>query len=486
MKGKVHAAFRHKSVIAFVFLLGGLLLLSSCGGGGSAARPASAVGVTAFYSDPGIMFPAGLMPSLANVTTYAPALNQWYLYDGTSGYYWTSAIGTVAGLKATMSNPFEEVAIAVIPTDTYNNAGKVNFYIDGQLNSSLDLSVATPYTGYDDEHTTFYVIASDLEETMHTVTMEIVSGTVAFDGWRIKYDGAYYRIDASEANTLESETIAQANIIRDDVESYYHEEKKYPNPGDSSNVVDYLHLKGYMNVHPENPYSGNDMVDTGNTYSGGDYNYTYTSSSAYSLSVYGGKGTLYTATQDSAAIEEMTLNISAPDNHITTTADYATFTITPTSTYDSFLTICCGLSGQITVPATSSVAVTHEIKLAEGQNDIQVRLYDAYGHSLTMTRYITRDTTAPDVELIEPYPMVWDDDGNITVTIDTATTTVQVYVEAGATVVINDVTATESSTSPGLFYAEIPFNVGTNTLTVVATDIWSNKNEETFSIVREE
>lgn len=460
--------------------LSGLLLLPSCGGGG---RSAAAVANYTVSPAAGIVFPAGLQPRLTDATTYYPDANQWFLFDGTAGWPWVSAVGSTPGLRASMSNPFKEVSIAIIPKSSYNDPGKVNFYLDGVLNSSLDMSQATPYTGYDDEHTTFYVIATNLPETMHTITVEIVSGSFAFDGWRIKYGDVYYRIDADDANTLESDTITRAETIRDSIESFYEDHKYYPNPG-TNGVANYLYAQDdYLSDIPVNPYSGNDMAQSA-VYSGGDYNYTYSSGQEYSFSIYGGKGTLYTVTPNSVTTETMSMTLASPLNHYSTRNDFATVTVTPTSTYDAFLTVCCGLSGEISVPATSSVPFTTYVRLAEGKNNIKITLYDGYHHRMTLTRTITRDTTPPTISLIEPHPLIWDGATN-TVTVYTASTTVEVYVEASATVKINNVDAVESTLSFGLFSTVVDLNMGLNTIVVGATDLLGNIKEETFYIVRE-
>lgn len=461
--------------------LSGMLVLPSCGGGG---RSAAAIANFTVSPGPGIIYPAGLQPRLTDATTYAPDVNQWYLYDGTAGWAWISAVGSLPGLRATMSNPFEEVAIAVIPTGGYSNAGQINFYVDGALSGSLDMSQATPYTGYDEDNTTFYVIATDLPETMHTVTLEIATGSFAFDGWRIKYKDVYYRIDASDANTLERDTITRAESIRDSIEAYNEDYGFYPNPG-TSGVANFLTAQSgdYLDDIPVNPFSGNDMVQSA-VYSGGDYNYTYTSATDYSLSIYGGKGTLYTVTPDSVTTEAMSLSLSSPLNHYSTRDDYATVTVTPTSTYESTLTVCCGLSGEISVPATSSAPFTTYVRLAEGVNDIEITLYDAYHNWVTLTRTITRDTTPPEISLIEPHPLVWDG-ATSTVTVSTATATVEVYVEASATVQIVGMDAVESALSFGLFSAVVDLDTGLNTIVVSATDLLGNLREETFFIIRE-
>ena len=465
--------------------------VASCGGGGgrsaSSAIPGSMASITpgssGIFITPhaGIVYSPGLMPRFSNATRYEPMLNAWYVFDGTEDWTWYSAVGSTEGIAAVMSNPWEDVAVAFIPGST----GKVQFYIDGQANGTLDLSAAEPYEGYDDEYTTFYTVAEDMDETMHTVAMEIVSGKVQFDGWRIKYNDNYYRIDCSDVNTLEAAAITTADTIRDAIEEYYQDEQQYPRPASGTEVVPFLWGQGYFTTKPENEFNGNAIADTGTTYSGGDYDYTYNSSSDYSLSIYGGRGTLYTITPDTAKTEYLSLSVATPTNHMTTTGQWATFTVTPASEYDATLGISGGLSGSQEFPATSSTAFTTQVKLKEGRNDITISLFDSYNHAISLKRTITLDTTAPDIKLLSPYPQVWEDGTDrVYVNVYTATTTVEVLVENSAVVTINGETVTESTRDEGVFSAEVSLETGSNTITVTGTDIWGNKNETTFEIVR--
>jgi hypothetical protein len=430
-----------------------------------------------------IVYPPGLMPRTSNATRYEPLLNAWHIFDGTENWDWQSAVGSTEGISAVMSNPWEDVAVSFIP----GSNGTVNFYIDGQPAGSLDLSAESPYEGYSDEFTSFYTIAEDMEETMHTVAMEIATGTVKFDGWRIKYNDNYYRIDCSEVNTLEASAVSTNNEIRDAIEEYYEDEGAYPDPGTGSDVVSLLYAQGYLTSRPENAFNGEDISDTGTTYSGGDYDYTYTSSTEYTLSVYGGRGTLYTVTPDTAASEYLSLSVATPTNHFTTTNEWATFTVTPASEYDATLSISGGLSGEQSFPATSSEEITVQIKLDEGRNDITITLFDSYNHAISLTRTITLDTTAPDIALLAPYPQVWDfstQPTRIYVDVYSATTTVEVLVEDGATVEIGGQAVTESATDQGVFSTEVSLSTGSNFITISGTDLWGNKNEVVFEIVR--
>ena len=482
---------RAYQAVALLLLLAALLgAASSCGGGGgrSAAAPLPstpqtiAAGVSNLSITPsaGILFPPGLSPRMSDATRYEPLLNSWYIFDGTDDWTWYSAVGSTEGLTASMSNPWEGVAVAFIPGST----GQVNFYIDGvATGTTLDLSLPVPYEGYSSEYTTFYTIAQDMPETMHTVTMEIASGSVRFDGWRIKYEDNFYRIDAGEVNTLEANTMSTHNQIRDAAEEYYQDFGQFANPPQGSSLTTYLYAQGYLSSLPKNQFTGNTITDTGTTYSGGDYDYTYESATDYSLSVYGGRGILDTVTPNTAATEYVGVAIATPTNHFTTTSEWATFTVTPVSVHDATLSISGGLSGTRNFPATSTESFTTTVKLKQGRNDIYVTVYDNYNNSVNLKRTITLDTTAPDIALLTPYPQVWEDD-RIFVNVYTATTTVSVLVEDGATVTINGESVSESTRDDGVFSTVIDLAAGSNIITITATDLWGNKNETTFEIVR--
>ena len=478
---------------ALVYSLALVAGLSSCGGGGgrSAGAPVpsspSAItpGAAGIFVTPhwAIVYPPGLMPRTSNATRYEPILNAWHIFDGTENWDWQSAVGSTPGISAVMSNPWEDVAVSFIP----GSNGTVNFYIDGQPAGSLDLSAPMPYKGYSQEYTTFYTIAQNMQETMHTVAMEIATGTVKFDGWRIKYKNNYYRIDCSAVNTLEATAVSTNNKIRNAIEEYYEDKGAYPDPGAGSDVVSLLYAQGYLTSRPENAFNGERIADTGTAYSGGDYDYTYTSPSDYTLSVYGGRGTLYTVTPDTAASEYLSLSVATPTNHFTTTSEWATFTVTPAAKHDATLSVSGGLSGEQSFPATSSQPITMQVKLKEGRNDITITLFDSYNHAITLTRTITLDTTAPDIALLAPYPQVWDfstQPARIYVDVYSATTTVEALVENGATVDIGGQAATESTTNRGVFSSEISLNTGSNFIAISATDRWGNKNEVVFEIVR--
>jgi len=477
------------ALLCVLIMLAGV---ASCGGGGGgrtagAPIPSSPIAITggsgSVFVSPSwaIVYPPGLMPRTSNATRYEPLLNAWYIYDGTADWTWYSAVGSTEGIAAVMSNPWEDVAVSFVPGST----GMVQFYIDGVATATLDLSQPVPYEGYSDEFTTFYTIAEDMDETMHTVAMEIASGTVKFDGWRIKYKDNYYRIDCRDVNTLEAKAISTTDTILAAIEKYYQEERQYPNPATSTNVVSLLYAQGYLTSQPDNEFNGNKMTDTDTTYSGGDYNYTLTSTEDYSLSVYGGRGTLYTVTANTAASEYLALSIATPTNHITTTNEWATFTITPTSKYDATVSVSGGLSGEQEFPATSTQEFTTKVKLKQGVNTISVSLFDNYNHSITLKRTITLDTTAPTISMLTPYPQVLEDGTDrIFVNVYSATTTVSVLVENGAAVTINGQTITESTKDRGVFSTVIDLQAESNTITVTATDIWGNKSETSFEIVR--
>ena len=225
--------------------------------------------------------------------------------------------------------------------------------------------------------------------------MEIGSGQFAFDGWRIKYKDVYYRIDASEVNTLINDTLTAANTIRDAIEDYFQDKNAYPNPASSSNVVDLLEIKNYLASEVTNPFTKNDMAQSA-VYSGGDYNYARTSSDTYSLQIYGGKGTLYTVTPDSVATENVGLEItSGTENHSTSINGYATFTVVPTLANEpGTLTICCGavvtIGGTLTSEQTTvnssgetfySGVFSAQVALLPGNNYITVIATDRWGNT---------------------------------------------------------------------------------------------------------
>jgi hypothetical protein len=87
--------------------------------------------------------------------------------------------------------------------------------------------------------------------------------------------------------------------------------------------------------------------------------------------------------------------------------------------------------------------------------------------------------------MLTPYPQVLEDGTDrIFVNVYSATTTVSVLVENGAAVTINGQTITESTKDRGVFSTVIDLQAESNTITVTATDIWGNKSETSFEIVR--
>jgi hypothetical protein len=466
--------------------------LAGCGGGGGGR------GISRESAGPGVLIsPAPWYPpslnqivrttaEFDNVTYYLPALEQWYLYDATEGDTWISAIGSTPGLSASMTNPFKEVGVMFIPTDTYNNPGQVNFYIDGKQVGSLNLSQAIPYKGYSDDSVSYYKIADNLPETTHTVTMIIATGTVAFDGWRMTYRNQMYDIDCRDSNTLEYDTVTETEKLRDGIESFYQDYLSYPDTSDFSDLISYLNASGTVFTRadtPKNPFTDNTMVDS-SVYSAGDYHYTFTSANEYTLIAYGGRGTLTSYTQSSAATDRLALVLTSPEeNHFATTSPYITFSGTTKYTADgswggAYLTICCGLSGTTSFPATDTFS--SDIKLKEGKNNLVVALKDPFGHKITLTRTITRDTTAPEIFLVDPSPLVLVG-GTQQVNVYSTPATVSAYVEPKATATLNGAAVTVDSN--GIFETSLDLNPGDNTITITSTDSCGNTASAVYTIV---
>ncbi len=382
-----------------------------------------------------------------------------------------------------MSNPFKEVGVMFMPTKTYKNPGQVTFYIDGVQVGTLDLSSSKPYDTYSDDYVSYYKIAGDLPETMHTVTMVIATGTVSFDGWRMIYNNAIYDIDCSEANTLDSDTIDEAEKIRDGLEEYAESFSGYPSASATTDLISYLQINGVdFTSDPRNPFTGDDMIHSA-TYSGGNYYYSSTASSSYSLKAYGGRGTILEFTENSAETEKLVLTLNSPGNHFATTAAYVTFSGTTedkgTDDWGSaYLTICCGLNGSTQFPATSTFSV--RIYLKEGKNTLITTLSDPYGKSINVKRTITKDTTAPDIILIDPFPLVGPV-GAQYVNVYESPVKVKAYVEKNSTATLNGISMTVDST--GVFSYDLDLIAGINTITIVSTDVFYNTNTKTYTLV---
>ncbi|MEW6202764.1 MAG: hypothetical protein AB1546_12365 [bacterium] len=444
-----------------------MILAAGCGGGGGSGTvsPESESG-----GDVRVV-----KKSLANQTRYYPSQYEWTLFNNTIGFVWTTAVGTRAGLSASMSNPFREVGVMFLPTDNYPNAGTVEFYIDAQLVGTLDLSKDTPYEGYRDDFVTYYQIATDLPDTMHTVTMVIATGTVAFDGWKMRHGNIIYHFDASEINSYEEETIDAVNEIRNAVEDYAEGYGAYPDPG-TDDVVSFLYATTtYLADIPKNAFTGDDIAQS-DAYSAGDYLYTYNSPTSYELIAYGGKGELYTLTPDSAETELLSLTLTSPPNHTTTTNSSVTFA--GTATADANITISSGVDGYTSFPSNGSFS--KEIVLKEGRNNITVALTDEYGNSINLIRTITKDTTAPTINLIDPFPPVGSA-GSEVINVYSTPTTVRGYAEPGSTVTVNGTSVAQDSL--GVFTYSMALQTGNNTLTIAATDRFGNQNIKTYTIV---
>lgn len=455
------------SVLA-VFIL--VAALSGCGGGGGGGG--SSAGGPTVPDAPEIRSAL----RLTNQTNYLPSETEWILYDATAADFWVSAIGNSPGLSASMTNPYSEAGVWFMPTDGYYNPGKVDFYIDGSLVGSLDLSQTTPYEGYRDDHITYYQVAKDLAETTHTITMVIATGTVAFDGWHMVYKGLMYDIDCSDSNTLEKDTVTEVNKIRNAIEGFAQDYGAYPDPGAIA-VHEYLDSAtySYFTTDVMNAFTDDPIAAT-STYSAGDYNYTYKSASDYELTAYGGTSTFYTVTPDSVTSPSLTLSLTSPQNHLTTTAGTVTFA--GTSSVGGNLTITGAQGGYSQLPATGNFSA--DITLSEGLDHYTVELTDQYGNSIDMIRSITKDTTAPDIGIIDPFPVIAQGDTKIA-TVDTTPYTLKGYSEALATVTVNG--ASVSLDSLGVFTYSMNLQLGDNTVTIVSTDAFSNQNTYTFTIV---
>lgn len=423
------------------------------------------------------------------VTYYLPgnASQYWYIFDGTQGYTWLSAIGTQPGLSASMSNPFSRVYLRVLPSSMYKNQGKVEFYLDGASVGSLDLSSEEPFDGYSDTQVSYYEIASGLPETMHTVTMLIASGTIAFDGWRMEYKNTYYDIDCGDANTLEYDTVSETEKLRDGLESYAEMWGGYPNPASYTNLINYIDLPiRIFDKKPTNPFSGDIMMES-EEYSGGDYDYQYASSTYYTLVAYGGRGELVTLSPDHAESDVLTLDLDSPvQNHFATSSASVLFsgTVSDISTeldgplyLAPSMYICCGLSGMTQFPATDTFS--YEVALKEGVNNIKVMLKSPFGPSISITRTITKDTTAPKIILIDPFPLKGPV-GAQYIDSNTQTITVKAYVEKGSSAWLNGVLM--SVDAQGVFQSSMILATGTTPLDITSSDAFGNTNSVSYTI----
>jgi len=459
-----------------------------CGGGGGARQAASQ---TANYQliTPGPWFPPSLDERVRttaifkNVTYYLPSLGSWLLFEGTAGYPWISAIGTTSGLSASMSNPFKEVGVMLLPLGSYRNPGTVEFYIDGNLSGALSLSSIEAMDGYKSDRVFYYKIASGLTETTHTVTMVIATGTVGFDGWRMTYHNQVYNIDCSDANTQEYDTISETERLRDAIESYAQQSNSYPDTSDFSNLVDYMSTSGTV-ISPslQNPYTNTSMANSAE-FSAGDYYYTSSATSTYDLVAYGGRGTLVEYTPDSAKTLNLELTLTSPPDHFATTSPYVDFTGTTldNGTDDwgaANLSVCCGLSGETNIPASGTFNI--RIYLKEGVNNINVVLSDPFGQKITLTRTITKDTTSPNITLIEPFPLV----GPVGAQYYNSRTTpilVKASVEKNSSAILNGVAVPVDSL--GVFQSYVDLIPGDNIISIVASDAFDNTNVMNVRVV---
>lgn len=461
---------RRTGFVVFALMLGTVMIAAGCGGGGgrSGGRDTGgAVNASQIRQE----------LRLTNRTLFSPSVSAWTLFDATAGENWVSAIGTTAGLKASVSAPCKEFGVRFLPRGTtFNNGARVNFYVDGESAGSLTLSGDNPYPNYKDGQVSYYQVRKDMDPgRYHTLTMEIASGVVAFDGWEFIVNDQKYLVDASDLNTIEAGAFTEFNNIRDAIETYYQDHGVYPNPASGTAVVDYLFATGpYFTSYPRNPFTRNLMTAT-TTISAGDYNYIRNSDTDYTLEGYGGRGTLVTYTPNSVTTDILSITLTSPANHITQTATTVTFIGTLTSGVN--LTICCGADGQFAFP--SNAAVSHDVTLSEGVNNIVIALADGNGNVVSLKRTITKDTTAPSITLLDPFPL-HGPAGAMYVDVYTATTTVRVYVEPYSTAAINSVVVPVDSL--GVASATVALLPGDNLIPVTATDRWNNIGSKTFLI----
>ncbi len=477
------------SVIIAVLLMG-LAFSPGCGGGRTALMSDTISGV---YMTPPPWYPPGFVDVVRttadfdHVTYYFPAVSQWLLYQGTAKSYWISAIGTVKGLSASMTNPFKEVGVMIIPTDNYSDPGQVTFYLDGVQQGTLDLSASVPFEGYSEEFVSYYQIAADLEEVTHTITMEISTGTVAFDGWRMTYKNQVYNIDCRDVNTLETDTLTETEKLRDGIEDYYASFGAYPNTDNFTDLINYLDSSASIFTEkPENPFTGETMIDS-TTFSAGDYHYEFVSDDSYILRAYGGHDTLVSYTEDSAVTDLLKVELTAPENHFATSSTLITFSgnaeVQDLSDFESWgltnLSISGGVNGTSQFPASGTFSF--DLELNEGVNDICIRITDPYAHSISLTRTIEKDTTSPDILLIDPYPLRGPV-GSQYLEVTESPVAVRAYVEKNSLATINGVNVTPDSTGvveSSMSLEAYPYE---NILTITAWDEFNNTNTATYTI----
>lgn len=466
----------------------GAMFATGCGGGG---RAAGMVDSQMPYSPPP-WFPPTFEEKVRttaifeDVTYYLPGLQTWYLFDGTAKYTWVSAIGTAPGLSASMTNPFKRVGVLLLTKDSYNNPGSVTFYIDGKQVGSLDMSVSPPFEDYNEDFVSYYEIASGLEETTHTVTMVLTDGSIGFDGWRMEYEDQMYDIDCSDANTLEYDTISETTKLRDAIEWFGKEYGEYPNPASFTNLISYIDASStaYFDTRPTNPFTDNVMTDS-EEYSAGDYHYIYSSSSFYTLSAYGGRATLITYTPRSAESDILQVVLDSPlEPFFATTAQTVLFSGTTSSELpldysDAQLSISGGLNGTLSKPAQATFS--EYITLAEGNSEIKVTMSSPYTQPVSVVRHVIKDTTMPQIQIIEPFPLITDpDDGTEYFIVDESPIVVEIYVEPGSDAYLNGIPMTVDSF--GVFSTMYSLSDGDNTLTVLATDSFGNSATESFVV----
>ncbi len=419
----------------------------------------------------------------SNVTEFFPVLGKWKLFDSTAGVNWVSAVSVGPDVSASMSNPFTSVGILVLPKAMITNPGQADFYIDGEMVTTLDLSLEKPYEGYKPDIVTYFEVANKLPDEMHTITMVVATGTVGFDGWRMVHKNAIYEIDCSDINELETSAYEQVLKLRDLIEAYADAYDDYPQPASGTTLMSMFAIATATTdmPFPVNPFTKTAMTQA-TDFSAGDFKYTYGSPTEYTLDIYGGRSVLASFTESSVETEMFSLVLTGIDNHYTTRDESVQMNGSVTiKKLPLYLAPRLSLASEqrsytYDPPPTT---FTYDLPLIEGVNDLKATLYIAGGPSVNLARTITRDTTAPVIVIGEPFPL--SGTGTLqSATVYTSTQLVRVGTEIGASVWINDTPAAVSNT--GLAERTLTLTPGDNTVTVRAEDKTGNTKSLTFII----
>jgi RHS repeat-associated protein len=170
--------------------------------------------------------------------------------------------------------------------------------------------------------------------------------------------------------------------------------------------------------------------------------------------------------------------IPADDNMVTadSTITVSALVVDPTN----FTLTVNGVPATITPQGRAEVAV----KLAEGVNTITIIATDGVGNTTTVTRTVRKDSTPPTLSLIQPANGIYTAADSIVVS-GTATDPQPGGAPPGeATVTVNGIPVTVGSDGSFSGYAALPTQ-GTNTITVVASDLVGNKRTETRTVIRD-